>query len=326
MEDRGLQGPAQALRHGLGHRQLCLGEDDGELLAAETGRNVEVAHVLADDVADPLQHHIAGQVTVAVVDVPEQIQVGHDQGQGAVKPLGPLELFQELLLEIGRIGQPGLGIGLHLFLQLGHHQGPVDQHQGRQAGEHQPGIQIPQLRQHIPHDQHGEVGVEVLQFEDLGLLPGDASGQHQHLADESMVHQQVHDGSQDTGNDQVGQGGGGHHGAQGIVGHLGADASDHMDGDVEGLNVPISQVFAVGQALVDPLQEMGDQDEQHEEEGWQDHHPEKEEDGVGVVGLVPELSLQELGHGRQDQHHGEDPPLLAGDGRLWEGQPCQHAS
>ncbi len=63
------------------HRLLgwCLRQQDRELLAAEAGRNVVMAQFGAEDLSDPLQDGVAGEMAVGVVDLAEQIEVGHDQ-------------------------------------------------------------------------------------------------------------------------------------------------------------------------------------------------------------------------------------------------------
>ena len=56
-----------------------LGQQDRELLAAEPRRDVVVSELGPEDLGDALEHRVAGKVTVGVVDVAQQVEVGHDQ-------------------------------------------------------------------------------------------------------------------------------------------------------------------------------------------------------------------------------------------------------
>ena len=60
-----------------------LRQEDRELLAAEARGDVGVAKVPLEDVGDPLQDGVAGEVAVGVVDVPQQVEVGHDHRRAA---------------------------------------------------------------------------------------------------------------------------------------------------------------------------------------------------------------------------------------------------
>ena len=57
-------------------------QQDGELVAAAAPGAPAVAHDLGDPLAERAQRLVAGGVTVAVVDLLEQVDVGHDRGEG----------------------------------------------------------------------------------------------------------------------------------------------------------------------------------------------------------------------------------------------------
>ena len=78
LEDAGGDGTPDAL--GDLERLLAsgLGKQDRELLAAEASGNVVVAKLLAEDVGDPAKDDVAREVAVRVVDVAQQVEVGHD--------------------------------------------------------------------------------------------------------------------------------------------------------------------------------------------------------------------------------------------------------
>ena len=79
-------GDANPLRdlHGLGVRRLR--EQHAELLAAEARGNVVAAQLLAQRVRDPFDDDVAGKVPVSVVDVPQEVEVGHQQRDGIAHP------------------------------------------------------------------------------------------------------------------------------------------------------------------------------------------------------------------------------------------------
>src|ERR671924_2104512 len=88
--------PVGELLASLGAR---LGQENGELLAAEADGEVEVAHVLAQDVGEAPEHLVPGLVPVAVVDLLEIVQVGEDERERVPETLGPAHLVGERLRE-----------------------------------------------------------------------------------------------------------------------------------------------------------------------------------------------------------------------------------
>ena len=114
-------GRADRLRCGL-HLELALGDrapdplcdlhrllgrrlrqEDRELLAAEARRDVVVAELLAEDLGDALEHRVAGEVAVAVVDVAQEVEVGHDQRHRPLEARGPRDLGGERRREVARV-------------------------------------------------------------------------------------------------------------------------------------------------------------------------------------------------------------------------------
>jgi hypothetical protein len=70
-----------------------LGQEDGELLPAEPGGNVVMSQLLAEDLGDPLEDGVACEVAVGIVDVPEEVEVGHDDRHRAFHPARARQLF-----------------------------------------------------------------------------------------------------------------------------------------------------------------------------------------------------------------------------------------
>jgi hypothetical protein len=64
-----------------------LGEQDRELLAAEARRHVVVAQLLAEDICNPAQDRVAREMAEVVVDVAQQVEVGHHHRQRPVETL-----------------------------------------------------------------------------------------------------------------------------------------------------------------------------------------------------------------------------------------------
>ncbi len=105
----------------LGDLERLLGrglrQEDRELLAAEARRDVVVAKLGPEDLRDPLQDRVPRQVAVVVVDVPEQVEVGHDQRERPLEALRPAELLLQRQREMTRVEEAGLRIDTRLSLQ-----------------------------------------------------------------------------------------------------------------------------------------------------------------------------------------------------------------
>ena len=101
----------------LGRR---LRQQDRELLAAEAGRNVVVAELRAEDLRDPLQDGVAGEMAVGVVDVAQQVEVGHDQRQRPLEALARAQLVLERGREVARVEEAGLRVDARLGLERRH--------------------------------------------------------------------------------------------------------------------------------------------------------------------------------------------------------------
>jgi hypothetical protein len=71
-----------------GFLAIGLGQQDGEFLTAETSSHIIFAHLLLDQPGDALNHCIPGQVPIEIVDLPQQIEIRHDQRQWVFKALG----------------------------------------------------------------------------------------------------------------------------------------------------------------------------------------------------------------------------------------------
>src|SRR3954468_11687739 len=72
-----------------------LRQDDDELLAAVATDHVDLADLVADAVGDLDHDRVAHLVAVGIVDLLEQVEVEHQDGQRPVEPAGPLHLTSE---------------------------------------------------------------------------------------------------------------------------------------------------------------------------------------------------------------------------------------
>src|SRR5436305_248248 len=83
---------SQAL--GQGHRLAAwgFGQDDGKFLAAEPSGDIVLAHGFANNAPDAREHDIAGQVPIGIVDIAQEVEIGHKNGQRALEACGALKL------------------------------------------------------------------------------------------------------------------------------------------------------------------------------------------------------------------------------------------
>ena len=121
-----------------------LREHDRELLAAEARGDVGVAELALEDAGDPVQDRVARQVPVGVVDLAQQIEVGHDHRQGRARALRAIELFPERGGEVARVEEPRLRVDARLLLQGRDAQGAMDEQEGRHGHRQEQRVPVPQ--------------------------------------------------------------------------------------------------------------------------------------------------------------------------------------
>ena len=102
-----------------------LRRDERELLPANSGQDVIDSKPPQEDRAQLSQDGVAGQVTKAVVDVLEEINIEDEQGKGALVSLGARDLPVEHLVEVPLVVKLREAIGRHepidLFVVLHFH-------------------------------------------------------------------------------------------------------------------------------------------------------------------------------------------------------------
>ena len=121
----------------------------------------------AEDLGDALQHRVAGEVAVGVVDLAQQVEVGHDQRHRPLEALGAPELLRQRRREVARVEEAGLGVDARLGLQLRHRQSPVDQQQRGDRERDEPRVARPEGGEHDSERREDELRREGLVREEL---------------------------------------------------------------------------------------------------------------------------------------------------------------
>src|SRR3954451_925 len=119
----------------------CLGKDDDELLAAVAAHDVDLADLVTDAVGDLHHDRVADRMAVRVVDLLEQVEVEHQDGQGAVEPAGALDLPGQGRLEEPVVAEAGEAVGDRQALRLLMKQHFVERHRCL-SGEGADGLQV----------------------------------------------------------------------------------------------------------------------------------------------------------------------------------------
>ena len=269
----------------------CLGEQNGELLPAEARRDVVVAQLRTEDLSDPFQDGITGEVAVRVVDVAEQIEVGHDQRHRPLEALGAADLLRQCRGEVAGVEEARLRVDARLRLQCRHAERAVDQEERRERERDEPRIRLPEGVHGDPERGEDEVGGEVFGVEETGLTEAEAAGEPEHHREERVVDGHEDETRGDTGNRE----------AQCSVGEPRVleqqDAAyaprrhrrQQVVEDIERLQVP-----AV--AHLQPLRDHLHHRHEGEQLRGQDQGRRDQEDDVRVVGLV--------GRGADDEETG----------------------
>src|SRR4051794_17396299 len=107
-----------------------LGQDHDELLAAVATDHVDLADLIADPVGDLHHDGVAHLVAVGVVDLLEQVEVEHQDGQRPVEPAGALDLSAQGRLEEPVVAEAGEAIGDGKALRLLMQQHVVESNRG----------------------------------------------------------------------------------------------------------------------------------------------------------------------------------------------------
>src|SRR5690606_24675850 len=127
LEDEAVLGDlfAEGLREGDGAFELGLREHDRELFAAVAGEDFVAADALLDDLGELAQDVVAREVAALVVDALEEVDVEHDEAEGAGVAARPDELALEgleqvaLVVDLGETIDDGHPVDFFVVLGLG---------------------------------------------------------------------------------------------------------------------------------------------------------------------------------------------------------------
>ena len=115
--DRPVVAGLDAARHLQRAGRVGRREDQGELVAAEPGREVD-APAGGQYVGQLAQRGVARGVAALVVDRLEAVDVDGQQAERLAGALGAVELLVEALLECAAVGQPGQRVGVRGLVEL----------------------------------------------------------------------------------------------------------------------------------------------------------------------------------------------------------------
>ena len=125
-----------------------------------------MAELGTEDLGDPLQHGVPGQVAVAVVDVAEQVEVGHDQRQRPLEALRAAELVGQGGREVPGVEEAGLRVDAGLGLELRDGERAMDEDERGETERDQPGVQPPEGRDADAEAGEDELGREPVEREE----------------------------------------------------------------------------------------------------------------------------------------------------------------
>ncbi len=87
---------ADRIADGFNMREHLFGgrfrDHDGKLFPAEAAHPIILSGMLFEDIRNANQYLVAGQMTIGVIDIAQQVQVAHDHREGPFKTVGPLQL------------------------------------------------------------------------------------------------------------------------------------------------------------------------------------------------------------------------------------------
>ena len=118
VEARLAHGPADAFGSHLRLRLVEIGKEERELLAAEPRGEILFAEMLAENPRNPDEHDVTREVAVAVVDLPQKVEVCDEQRYGPAAALRALEGLLEHAREVACVEELGLGILASLCFEL----------------------------------------------------------------------------------------------------------------------------------------------------------------------------------------------------------------
>ena len=180
-------GFADALGSHLGPGLVEIREEERELLAAEPCGEVLVADVLAENARDADEHDVTREVAVAVVDLPQKVQIRDEERHRSTAPLRALEGLLEYVREVACVVELGLRILPRLCLELRKRQRALNEHERREGECDEPRIVDPDRRDDDADQRDHEIGGDALDREEAALAEGVTAGEPEHDRQQDMV-------------------------------------------------------------------------------------------------------------------------------------------
>ena len=146
-----------------------------------------MAQLGSKDLGDAREHGVACEVAVGVVDLTEQVEVGHDQGERAVEALGSGQLLVQHRAEVPRVEEPGLCIDARLLFETRNVERPVDEHEGRGRERDEPDVSLPEAGDADPERGEHEIGRDVRDREQAGLTRSMPAPEVEHQGEQKVV-------------------------------------------------------------------------------------------------------------------------------------------
>ena len=266
---------------GLGH--LDGGRDRGarqhqaELLAAEAGRDAALTAEVAEQVRDPPDQPVAGQVALRVVHDAQVVEVDHQHRQVEPVPARRGERVAHQLVQVLGVVEAGLRVRARLVLEQGHPERPVDEQHGPGRQQRQGVVRQPEGRQAGAGQSERSVQRHRLEC----VLQAGAQRPLVRERHDQRQQQVVGPHESDHGSDQrdcakavrACRRAGLHH-------RVGREARQQVVGDVEAHHVPAEPVR-------DPAGHEAGGRQQRDRPGRQDDRAPEEEDEVRLEGVVP---------------------------------------
>src|SRR5688572_6193781 len=113
-------GFTQALRYLARLLRSRLRKGKGEFLTPEAPSDIVVRYILAQYRPYAREHSIARKLAVGVVDVSQQVEVSHDEGEWAGEAPGPFYLGLIQRGEVLGVPEARLAVGLCVLFELRH--------------------------------------------------------------------------------------------------------------------------------------------------------------------------------------------------------------
>ncbi len=98
---------------------MRFGQQQRELIAAETGEHIDLANVAAADLGQYQQRPIAHRMPIGIVDIFKPINIDQDQRQRTLQAPRAPDLQLRQFQEVTTVGRTSELIGVGLLLQRG---------------------------------------------------------------------------------------------------------------------------------------------------------------------------------------------------------------